>query len=147
MSSKLNYCPVCGHCQNIFDNNRNITCPNCFSKVEFLESQYDEEYYEDKAMDKYGTLMKISDILMEEEVKYNPLFNPEKAKMTTVADRHREIFLNNIDSDNTPKCPICSSTHIRKISSIKRVTHAYTFGLFSKTARSQFECENCKHKW
>ena len=48
---------------------------------------------------------------------------------------------------NTPKCPTCNSTNIKKISSLSRAAHGYAFGLFSKTARSQFECKNCGYKW
>ena len=145
MSLKFDYCPICGHCINIFNNNRKIKCPNCFSDVEFIESTNTQQYYQNKSMEMYNDYFHIHQIFMEEEVSKNPLFNPEKSKLTTVEDRQREIFTKK--SENVPKCPICSSTKIHKISSLKRATHAYAFGLFSKTARSQFECENCKHKW
>ena len=49
--------------------------------------------------------------------------------------------------NNQPKCPTCQSTNIKKISALSRGAHAYAFGLFSKTARSQFECLNCGYKW
>lgn len=52
-----------------------------------------------------------------------------------------------IKNDNTPKCPTCGSTNIRKISATKKIGGALGFGIFSKTARSQFECLNCKYKW
>lgn len=48
---------------------------------------------------------------------------------------------------NLPKCPTCGSTNIRKISASKKMVGAIGFGLFSKTARSQFECLDCKYKW
>lgn len=46
-----------------------------------------------------------------------------------------------------PKCPTCSSTNITKISTTSKVAGAVAFGLFSKTARSQFKCNNCGYKW
>ena len=46
-----------------------------------------------------------------------------------------------------PKCPICSSPNIHKISIPKRAVRGAMFGLFSKTARSQWECKNCGNKW
>lgn len=46
-----------------------------------------------------------------------------------------------------PRCPTCNSTNIKKISATKRVTHGAMFGLFSKTAKSQWECKNCGNKW
>ena len=46
-----------------------------------------------------------------------------------------------------PKCPHCNSTNIRKIGAGKKLAHGAAFGLFSKTARSQWECRNCGNKW
>ena len=46
-----------------------------------------------------------------------------------------------------PTCPTCGSTNIQKISGISRAAHGYMFGLFSKTAKSQFCCKNCGFKW
>lgn len=51
------------------------------------------------------------------------------------------------DKQNLPKCPTCSSTNIEKISSLDKAAGAVMFGLFSKTARSQFKCKNCGYKW
>lgn len=50
-------------------------------------------------------------------------------------------------SSNPPKCPTCGSTNIQKISATKKAAGAIGFGLFSKTAKSQFECKNCGYKW
>jgi hypothetical protein len=52
-----------------------------------------------------------------------------------------------VKQSNIPICPTCKSTNIKTISYAKRVLHGYAFGLFSKTARSQFECQNCGYKW
>lgn len=48
---------------------------------------------------------------------------------------------------NVPRCPTCGSTKIKRISALNRAAHGYAFGLFSKTARSQFCCQNCNYKW
>ena len=50
-------------------------------------------------------------------------------------------------SSNTIKCPTCNSTEVKRISGTAKVAGAVAFGLFSKTARSQFKCENCGYKW
>lgn len=51
------------------------------------------------------------------------------------------------ESLNKPKCPTCSSTNIKKISTTAKVAGAAAFGLFSKNAKSQFKCNNCGYKW
>lgn len=47
----------------------------------------------------------------------------------------------------TPKCPVCGSPNISKLSTLKRGAYGAAFGLFSKTARSQWECLNCGNKF
>lgn len=48
---------------------------------------------------------------------------------------------------NIPRCPICQSVNIVHISTLKRISHGFAFGLFSKTARSEWECKNCGSKF
>ena len=48
---------------------------------------------------------------------------------------------------NIPKCPTCGSSNIKKISTASKIAGATMFGLFSRTAKSQFKCENCGYKW
>lgn len=48
---------------------------------------------------------------------------------------------------NQPKCPTCNSTNIKKISAVSKAGGMFMFGIFSKTAKSQFQCEDCGYKW
>ena len=86
------------------------------------------------------------EVLFEEEIKCNPLFDEE-----TYKNRLNELYeirqSNLTDNAHQPKCTMCGSTNIHKISGVKRATHGLAFGLFSKTARSQCECGNCHNKW
>lgn len=70
-------------------------------------------------------------------------------KHTTVDHRTKSLEKQQESSisDNTPKCPTCGSTNIKKISVTKKLGGVIGFGIFSKTAKSQFECLNCKYKW
>lgn len=48
---------------------------------------------------------------------------------------------------STPHCPTCNSTNIKRISAASKAVGVGLFGIFSKTARSQFECKDCGYKW
>ncbi len=50
-------------------------------------------------------------------------------------------------SDNTPRCPTCGSTNIRKIDGLERGTSVLMLGLFSKKINKTFKCKNCGHTW
>ena len=67
--------------------------------------------------------------------------NPINTKITELDKRWRERQKKAI------KCPTCGSTNTQKISATSKVIGAATFGLLSKTARSQFKCNHCGYKW
>lgn len=69
-------------------------------------------------------------------------------------DEEIQDYIKQIDSknqqsqqSNQPKCPTCGSTNIEKISTAKKAAGGFMFGLFSKTAKSQFACKDCGYKW
>lgn len=45
---------------------------------------------------------------------------------------------------NKPKCPICSSTNIQKITMTKRAVSFSLFGFASSKVGKQWHCNNCK---
>lgn len=48
-----------------------------------------------------------------------------------------------------PKCPMCGSTNIQKISNLNRTSSIIGFGILSKKIGKQWQCNNpkCKHLW
>ena len=55
--------------------------------------------------------------------------------------------LSQLPKTPTLTCPTCGGHNVRQISYAERGFSAGVFGLFSKTARSQFECKDCGYKW
>lgn len=49
--------------------------------------------------------------------------------------------------NNTPKCPTCGSTNIKKISSTAKVTNTVLFGIFGNKRKKQYHCESCGYEW
>ena len=48
---------------------------------------------------------------------------------------------------NKPKCPTCSSTNLKKISTTSKVVNTAVFGLFGTKRFKQFHCNNCGYEW
>ena len=110
---------------------------------------HDSSYYQEKSLEKYGDKIHVSDILIEEEVSKNPLFDEQMVGYKMSDD---ELFkeIKAVVAANQPprpKCPTCGSTNIQKISDLRKAGGAILFGIFSKDAKSQFECRNCGMKF
>lgn len=78
--------------------------------------------------------------------RYNCIVEIEKSTDYSLPSDEKivnDYFIKNVQ----PKCPHCSSTNLHNISTTSKLIHGVAFGLFSKTARSQFECLNCGYKW
>lgn len=48
---------------------------------------------------------------------------------------------------NIPRCPVCGSQDIKRISSLRRYINLQTAGLHSDTLNKQMECKSCGYKF
>ncbi len=63
-----------------------------------------------------------------------------------VDPRQRDMWVK--DYNNIPKCPICSSTKIHKISMTNKAASTIAFGIFAAGHVSKtYKCDNCGSKW
>lgn len=134
-------CQICGYIHE--GNVVPVSCPVCHNN-NFLEYDFavlnslkcSQQLIE--AMQK----LKQTDII-EYELKMSQFRNQLDQKRANERAQRQQFQ----QAQNLPKCPTCGSNNIHKISASKKVAGAIGFGLFSKTARSQFECLDCKYKW
>lgn len=84
-------------------------------------------------------------LLFDEVIEFNN--NKIPSDYNECLERMREHNSRSHSNNPTIKCPTCGSTKVKRISTTSKVVGATMFGLFSKTARSQFECLDCKYKW
>lgn len=159
-------CPICGGELNplylkslaekritIIDGNEvaQSKCNICGEFIIPIELKHNLQYYSEKSKELYGTPWKDSFIILEEIKEYGLLdmkkYEMYQGKLSEQALAYIDKKNENKTSQNIPKCPTCGSSNIENISALSRATHAYAFGLFSKTAKSQFKCKNCGYKW
>lgn len=62
------------------------------------------------------------------------------------ANLKQQVSSKKVEEDNnTPHCPYCNSTNIKKITTGSKVAHTALFGIFSISRNSkQWHCNNCK---
>ena len=58
-----------------------------------------------------------------------------------------DILSNKNIHQNTPKCPTCQSTNIKKISATSKAKNAVLFGLIGNKRNKQFHCNSCGYEW
>lgn len=159
MSDKIWYCPICGMGKQLYSNR---VCDWCGNQIKMVESIHPHTYYLEKAKEIYSKEFSFNvteeeqhNVLIE-EAKNNPLFDAVVSKQAFQKWQNQSSKANatyfqqlnkNTENVNKPKCPTCGSTDINKISTTSKIIGAATFGLLSKTAKSQFKCNNCGYKW
>ena len=177
MSTIIQCCPVCGNSlsyKNTFcmycryskhlSRKKRKELQSLFEKgevayipVDTYNSLKSREYYENLSIKKFNSKDHWKEIFIEQELSKNPLFDYKKYQNTIKRkqeikdmDAYERTHPNKANSylnGNIPHCPTCNSTDIKKISDLRKGAHALAWGLFSKTARSQFECKNCGMKF
>lgn len=154
-------CPVCGRSSYfLLDKTHCPSCGKCFGNIDIYKAKHNYIYYCEEAKkrfppDEVGHMEKKGEYrwieILEEEVAQNPLFDKEIYESRIKAEQEewesRPKYVPKPLNSNLPKCPTCGSTNIKKISDTAKVAGALMFGLLSKTAKSQFKCNNCGYKW
>ena len=115
------------------------------------QKQYLEKYeHQTNKFGEYEDLLNGSNLdewylpLFIEEIRLSGCFNPNLFKEHNNRKAH---IAKTKSTQYIPKCPVCQSPKIEKISTADRIVHGATFGLYSKTARSQWRCNNCGNLW
>lgn len=139
MKYMIMYCDICSA---KIENAENVErCPRCLCYIS------DDQ----KSLVPHGGLIKSiskDQAFMEGMVdlhKNNPVEFYTKIEQFRQIRKQREQ--SQTVEDNKQKCPTCGSTNIEKISTAKKVTGGFLFGLFSSDVRNTMHCKKCGHKW
>lgn len=88
------------------------------------------------------------DKLKEEDIiDFNLKIAQFKQTVTKQEPEFDFSFMKDMQLSNTPKCPTCGSTNIKKISATKRWVGTGLFGIASSDMGKTMQCEKCGYKW
>ena len=148
-------CPECGHIVVVTD----IPVNKYREHIRYRNTKQRFEQYGNRTYKELNA-KEVSELQYDEEkqmaLKYGNCFDQEEYEERLIRREMRvQKYINeplpystaSSSNTNTIKCPTCGSTRVNKISLSKKVAGAGLFGLFSKTAKSQFECKDCGYKW
>lgn len=153
--SKTFVCPKCGSFSTVTDVVATIQCDFCgtpmFQTSESTTITISNTSWpktEDEIDSYIYSLLEKCDKVEEYDIEAHRIYK-QKLRERVMARRKQQSNQQSAtpSSTNQPHCPTCGSTDIIKISAAKKAVGAGLFGLFSKTAKSQFECKNCGYKW
>lgn len=143
ISDKAKTCPNCGcPSENMneihYEKFASYVCDNCGEGLYIPDTDIRDEYFCPKCNSPVWYL--ISDVVDSNTGK----------KINTFFDESRNVGYNALKSNYkaTPKCPICQSTNLSKISTLKKATKIGLFGIFGAgDVGKTYKCNNCGSKF
>ncbi len=132
----------------------NGTCPRCGNQnckiLHLTQSEIspiyvhaecagqDEEYLINKVFE-------FDELKRNNPEEFDKLWQPLEEFRIKELERRKNSRSKN--DSNSPKCPTCGSTNVKKISGGKRWLGVGLFGLASSNIGKTYECKNCQYKW
>lgn len=136
-------CPKCNRKEYSLEGYKE-KCPFC--EIDMIQTKYDVPFRDKEEM------RKIEQIIFEEYVKDNPLYDPQEEKATQEKIKKYREECNRTQpmrkpKKNVPKCPTCGSTNVEPISTTRKLAGVFTLGLASKSVGKSYRCKNCNYYW
>lgn len=83
--------------------------------------------------------------IAEQIIKQHDFLQPSQHQISPAEIAHNNAIAQ--DWQNKKKCPTCSSTNLKKISTTSKVVNTAVFGLFGTKRHKTFHCNNCGYEW
>lgn len=125
---------ICPKCEGRYFDDMQY-CSECFggNKIELVT----ESEYKTKTGKGFETLEKINIERKAKDIDYE--------KKHPIKTRQLKFNVPQITKEqNIPKCPICGSTDLKKLSALDRGVSAFMWGLGSNKIGKTYECRKCK---
>lgn len=141
------YCKCCG---KIHESGQYM-CDKCGAIETYVICNHELDYYKSLSEKLYGDHKHWYEFLIP-EIKSNKEFDEQKFNRIDPDEAYRSTYkIPTYFDENShqcyPRCPICGSTNIQKISGMRKTASAILFGIFSTDIGKTFKCKNCGIKF
>lgn len=94
----------------------------------------------------------LRDEFYEKVVKGSPAFDQSRwdRRMEIIKKADERIYAKMSAEKrqaNLPRCPTCSSTNLRKVSTTSKVVDTALFGILGTKRHKTFHCNSCGYEW
>ena len=115
-------------------------CPYCHNKLQDINISYDELKIIKSISCDISFIQSMLVLKEKDIIEYN-------LKMSQFRNQVEQQNSSKIPNDNTPKCPTCNSTDIKKITGTSKAVSVAMWGLLSRKVHKQWHCNNCGSEW
>lgn len=123
-----------------FVNEEDFECPICRNKLINTNITIEDYQVIDSISDDITFLEAMIELKKNDPIEYQLKISQFKANL-----KQQESSKVKEEDNNTPHCPYCNSTNIKKITTGSKVAHTALFGIFSMSRNSkQWHCNSCK---
>ena len=140
----IRYCPKCGEIA-LTSMRPNEKCLYCGTILQ------DTEYICYDVIERGNLKPEIRKAIFEKYIKNSPLYSEEAVKDREEKESRERLNLPSSykpKDDNTPKCPICQSTNLSKITNTRKAGKIALFGIFGAGDLGKtWKCNNCGSKF
>ena len=142
LNHKIRCCKKCGHIE-MWQKELYPVCQYCNYELT------DTEYILQDVLERGGIKPEIRKAIFEKYIKNSPLYSEEAVKDREEKEGRERLNLpSSYTPKNTPKCPICQSTNLSKITTAQKAGKIVLFGIFGMGDNGKtWECNNCGSKF
>ncbi len=141
----IRFCPFC----NKFEPKEEWLCIFCLNTtIPYENWRYKSDKDKEKWMKKQkpaGTPRTPKERMELPDDTYNNLVAHED-RVNNFDSRYR-AYLADMAAPHTPKCPVCGSPDLQKISTTSKVLDVAFWGFASGKARKVYHCNNCDYEF
>ena len=118
-------------------------CSYCGYKLQ------DTEYYFTESVERGNLKPEIHKAIFEKYIKNSSTYSEEAVKDREEKESWERISLpSSYKPKNTPKCPVCQSTNLSKITTVQKAGKIALFGIFGMGDNGKtWKCNNCGSKF
>lgn len=117
-------------------------CPMCQNQLEDTCITKEEYKVIDKISDDIFFLEAMIKLKQDDIIEYESKMSQFRCQLNqqkAVEEQKQE--------SNVPKCPTCSSTDIKKISTTSKVMNTAMWGIFGTKRHKTYHCNSCGYEW